>query len=1585
MKQEARRYVVKKLSVMLMLMGSVSMVFAFILPRILPVLAAAPPNIINYQGRILNANSVPVSNTAVDMEFRLYTELAGGVCVWSNSSGTCDGDTPASTSPISIPLIAGLFSVRLGDTGDGFAAIADSVFADNEGIYLEIEINGEVLAPRKRIVSAAYAINSKTLEGISADGFLKSDGDTATGNYDLTGVVILGGAPLVFEGATEDAHKVSFVVTDPTDTRTITFKDESGTVAYLSDIPVASSLWDDGTNGTFEDDAAVIIGADAAFTYVNGGVGDLRVANELEVMTNAFIHNNLIVGASTSSTETLTNAGFSLGGDDLFVAGDAGVKGALYTDGGLIIGATTTFTDGSIVSSGAMTLETTTGDLTFVSGSGNVIFGTDNNLIPTLGAGNADIGASGTRWDNIFAVAGDYSGTVTAEDLMPASGTSSLGSSLDRWSFISAVDAEFSEAVIAELVTVEFLPGSPFASIGLVGNRWNEMFGITGNFSSSITTNQLLPSLGTSTIGQSGDRWNDIFGVTGNFSGTITVADLSCNNCLDFTEFADAMTLDASTSITSAGANSLSFVNSGSADTVFNMTGTGDIVVQSGGSSFWTFHDNKSVLLNTDTTGTAFRVMANSVTNDFAALIEASGLTTGRGLAVHMGGNGAFSSGQIVMIEQAGTRTTSGTVSGNMLLLDKSETHDSGGALTYSGALAKIRNAPANTSGTLTDQASLLHLDQQNAAHVGDALLIENAGTGNALAIYAGNVSNAKAALYVSADASGTGNAIKVDYDGSSGRAVDINANNLENGSGLRVISTSNQTHSSRLVNISHQASFSSATSIPATNSLNVLRSFTSTSGNVSVGPLAPVAQITNTGFESGGTITDTSNVLEIRQAFSGATGNVLNLWNEGAGTGLYIQNGSPGGSVGKSAQAIYIDSDQTGTSRILTIETNDSSSNNIVFNIHANGDFQYDGTGSSPAADLAETYPSNDVLVPGELVSVDPSNNEYVKRTSVSYEAKLFGAVSTKPAIRMGSAVEGYDIALTGRIPLKVSAENGSISIGDPLTSSATPGHAMKATEPGMIVGFALEAHAGGTGEISAFINTGWYAGNLIEAHSTGALVKSDLLFSAIGAATTDVQGAASRALSFRGSGWDGTQAVNKEMKLLVEVKNSDHYRLSMKDTDGSEVAFVNNEGDFALTGKLYPSDRGQMQTEKYIYYDGSGGGGGDFMRTNASGWGTGSYDFAEMFPAKEVLEPGTVVVFGASKEHVARSTGKKYDAQIAGIISTRPGFLAGDNLPGHVPVALAGRVPTKVSNENGAIKVGDPLTTSSTPGVAMKATEPGQIIGFAMEPFNGTMGTIIVFVRASYHNGSSSPQFADNSASGLVTGATLSMDGDMNLNGGNIFSVRSVTGIGGWRIAETGDFITKGRFIHRITSRQNESVETYAALGRESTIQLTGTVELKNGTAEVKFKDIDAKFSGIISVDHPYRVFMTPTGSTGQLYVSEKDGDGFKIQETAGSSTILVDWMVVAYHKDFAPTQNQGSVPQVEVSTEDEVLLDGPEDEQGSEVAEVEEEQIEVEQVEVEEVDAADVDLESLDDEEESIQVEGLKEGAVESENEN
>ena len=257
------------------------MIIGVVVPQ---AFAVAPENILTYQGRVLDTNGTPVTDATIPIKFFLYDTAAGGVCVWSNSSSTCDGDTPGLTVSKSVPLTTGLFTQNLGDIGDTFAAIPDDVFANDASLYLEVDINGETLSPRKLMTAVPYALNAQSLDGIDSAGFLASTGDTATGSYDFTGAVVSGASPFVFEGLMSDAFESTFAFTDPTGDRTITFQDASGTVAYLTDI--TSGLFDAGVNGTYENGAAVIVGADAAFSYASGGAGDLRVADELEVIGN---------------------------------------------------------------------------------------------------------------------------------------------------------------------------------------------------------------------------------------------------------------------------------------------------------------------------------------------------------------------------------------------------------------------------------------------------------------------------------------------------------------------------------------------------------------------------------------------------------------------------------------------------------------------------------------------------------------------------------------------------------------------------------------------------------------------------------------------------------------------------------------------------------------------------------------------------------------------------------------------------------------------------------------------------------------------------------------------------------------------------------------------------------------------------------------------------------------------------------------------------------------------------------------------------------------------------------------------------
>jgi hypothetical protein len=129
---------------------------------------------------------------------------------------------------------------------------------------------------------------------------------------------------------------------------------------------------------------------------------------------------------------------------------------------------------------------------------------------------------------------------------------------------------------------------------------------------------------------------------------------------------------------------------------------------------------------------------------------------------------------------------------------------------------------------------------------------------------------------------------------------------------------------------------------------------------------------------------------------------------------------------------------------------------------------------------------------------------------------------------------------------------------------------------------------------------------------------------------------------------------------------------------------------------------------------------------------------DCAEEFDVAADLEPGTVTVL--DDDGALRACVRAYDRRVAGVISG-----AGEFAPAIVldrrqssrrraPVALVGKVYCKVDASNGPIEVGDLLTTSATPGHAMRAADPaqafGSIIGKALKPLSAGRGLLPILV---------------------------------------------------------------------------------------------------------------------------------------------------------------------------------------------------------------------------------------------------------------
>ncbi len=119
---------------------------------------------------------------------------------------------------------------------------------------------------------------------------------------------------------------------------------------------------------------------------------------------------------------------------------------------------------------------------------------------------------------------------------------------------------------------------------------------------------------------------------------------------------------------------------------------------------------------------------------------------------------------------------------------------------------------------------------------------------------------------------------------------------------------------------------------------------------------------------------------------------------------------------------------------------------------------------------------------------------------------------------------------------------------------------------------------------------------------------------------------------------------------------------------------------------------------------------------------------DLAEKYEADADYEPGTVVVFGGTKEITVTNTFA--DTRIAGVISTDPAYLMNSQSTG-LPVALRGKVPVKVI---GAVAKGDLLVTSTTPGYAESLNfakpEPYTVVAKSLEDSRSTEPRTIIAV---------------------------------------------------------------------------------------------------------------------------------------------------------------------------------------------------------------------------------------------------------------
>lgn len=121
--------------------------------------------------------------------------------------------------------------------------------------------------------------------------------------------------------------------------------------------------------------------------------------------------------------------------------------------------------------------------------------------------------------------------------------------------------------------------------------------------------------------------------------------------------------------------------------------------------------------------------------------------------------------------------------------------------------------------------------------------------------------------------------------------------------------------------------------------------------------------------------------------------------------------------------------------------------------------------------ADLAEPFQMSHANIPeGSVVIIDEEHPGQLKQSTQPYDTRVAGVISGANGINPGLSLrqegklaDGQNVALTGRVYVRADASYGAIKPGDLLTTSPTPGHAMKVNDhiraQGAVLGKAMSA----------------------------------------------------------------------------------------------------------------------------------------------------------------------------------------------------------------------------------------------------------------------------------------------------------------------------------------------------------------------------------------------------------------------------------------------------------------------------------------------------------------------------------------------
>ena len=260
-------------------------------------------------------------------------------------------------------------------------------------------------------------------------------------------------------------------------------------------------------------------------------------------------------------------------------------------------------------------------------------------------------------------------------------------------------------------------------------------------------------------------------------------------------------------------------------------------------------------------------------------------------------------------------------------------------------------------------------------------------------------------------------------------------------------------------------------------DSLNIMAG-----GNVGIGTRNPQSKLEidgqnalrMVGYEPFLTLVDNKNGGSAAAAIQNADGRLFFLPDGGhvqfQATDLWLghptRRGSPGRALVDEGTELHLNFDNDWANTII------GGANVSVCTLTIRG-----------GCDLAEPFPMKEENIgKGSVVVIDEEHPGQLMLSARAYDTRVAGVISGANGINPGIALhqdgaldQGENVALTGRVYVKADASYGAIKPGDLLTTSDTPGHAMKVADhakaQGAILGKAMSALPEGTGLVLVLV----------------------------------------------------------------------------------------------------------------------------------------------------------------------------------------------------------------------------------------------------------------------------------------------------------------------------------------------------------------------------------------------------------------------------------------------------------------------------------------------------------------------------------